>query len=120
MLTTSARSDGSPAFLTAFRGRGWAAASALRCGVPFGIHSDAPITPLAPLLTAWGAVNRRTASGRVLGKSESITVEDALYAITLGAAYTLRRDHEIGSVEVGKLTDFDVVEDNPARDRSMH
>jgi hypothetical protein len=90
-----------------------ACGTALRCGVPFAIHSDAPITPLGPLFTAWCAVNRRTASGRVLGAAERIDVPRALAAITLGAAYTLRMDHEIGSIEVGKRADFCVLEDDP-------
>ena len=41
-----------------------ACATALASGVPFAIHSDAPITPLGPLFTAWCAVHRLTASGR--------------------------------------------------------
>ena len=49
-----------------------AAGTAQRLGVPFAIHSDAPITPMGPLFTAWCAVNRRTASGRVLGEGERI------------------------------------------------
>jgi predicted amidohydrolase YtcJ len=87
--------------------------TAQRLGVPFAIHSDAPITPIGPLFTAWCAVNRRTASGRVLGEGERIEVEEALYAITLGAAYTLKLDDEIGSIEVGKFADFCVLEDDP-------
>lgn len=90
-----------------------ACGTALRCGVPFAIHSDAPITPLAPLFTAWCAVNRVTASGRVLGAAERIDVPQALSAITLGAAYTLKIDHEIGSIEIGKRADFCVLEDDP-------
>jgi predicted amidohydrolase YtcJ len=90
-----------------------AAASALRCGVPFGMHSDAPVTPLGPLFTAWCAVNRRTLSGRVLGKEERITVADALHAITLGTAWTLKMDQEIGSIECGKFADFAVLDDDP-------
>jgi hypothetical protein len=81
--------------------------------VPFAIHSDAPVTPLGPLFTAWCAVNRLTASGQVLGPEERISVADALYAITQGAAYTLKLDHEIGSIEVGKQADFAVLEDDP-------
>lgn len=88
--------------------------SALEMGIPLAIHSDAPITPLAPLVTAWCAVNRKTDSGRQLGISEKISVEQALYAITLGAAYTLKLDAEIGSIEVGKRADFAVLEDDPA------
>jgi predicted amidohydrolase YtcJ len=90
-----------------------AAGTAHRLGVPYAMHSDAPITPMAPLFTAWCAVNRRTASGRVLGESERIGVSDALHAITLGAAFTLRMDQEIGSIEVGKRADFAVLADDP-------
>lgn len=87
--------------------------TALANGVPMAIHSDAPITPLGPLFTAWCAVNRITASGRVQGEGEKISVADALYAITLGAAYTLKLDAEVGSIEVGKQADFAVLEDDP-------
>ena len=87
--------------------------SALDAGVPMAIHSDAPITPMGPLFTAWCAVHRLTASGRVLGEQQAITVAEALRAITLGAAYTLRLDGEIGSIECGKRADFCVLNDDP-------
>ena len=90
-----------------------ACATALSAGVPLAIHSDAPITPLGPLFTAWCAVNRLTSSGRVLGAAERIPVADALRAITLGAAFTLRLDDRIGSIEVGKWADFCVLDDDP-------
>ena len=90
-----------------------ACATAKRIGVPFTIHSDAPVTPLDPLFTAWCAVNRQTASGRILGPNERIDVEDALRAITLGAAFTLRLDHLVGSIEPGKYADFAVLDDDP-------
>jgi predicted amidohydrolase YtcJ len=90
-----------------------ACATALSTGVPLAIHSDAPVTPLGPLFTAWCAVNRLTASGRVLGTPERIGVADALRTITLGAAYTLRLDDEIGSIETGKRADFSVLMDDP-------
>ena len=87
--------------------------SALASGVPLAIHSDAPITPLGPLYTAWCAVNRLTASGRVLGEGERISVAEALRAITLGAAHSLHLDGEIGSIECGKRADFCVLDDDP-------
>ena len=90
-----------------------ACATALSEGVPLAIHSDAPVTPMGPLLTAWCAVNRVTASGRVLGAAERISVEEALRAVTLGPAYTLYMDDEIGSIEVGKKADFVVLEEDP-------
>lgn len=87
--------------------------TALDSGVVFSIHSDAPITPMAPLFTAWCAVNRFTHTGRVLGEHQRISVEDALQAVTLGAARTLHLDHEIGSIECGKRADFCVLNDDP-------
>jgi predicted amidohydrolase YtcJ len=90
-----------------------AAGTAQREGVHFSIHSDAPVTPMAPLFTAWCAVNRQTRTGTVLGPEEQISAEDALYAITLGAAYTLHMDHLVGSIEPGKYADFAVLEDSP-------
>ena len=90
-----------------------ACASALAEGIPMAIHSDAPITPLGPLFTAWCAVNRITASGRVQGEHERISVADALRTITLGAAYTLKMDGEVGSIEAGKKADFAILEEDP-------
>lgn len=90
-----------------------ACGSALAEGVPLAIHSDAPVTPMGPLFTAWCAVNRTTASGRVLGPNERISLDQALRAITLGAAYTLKMDGEIGSIEAGKRADFAVLEADP-------
>lgn len=87
--------------------------TALEIGVPMAIHSDAPVTPMGPLFTAWCAVNRLTASGRVQGEHERISVAQALHAVTMGAAYTLKLDGEVGSIETGKRADFAVLEDDP-------
>ena len=87
--------------------------TALDCGVPMTIHSDAPVTPLGPLFTAWCSVNRLTASGRTQGEHEKITVDEALWAVTMGAAHTLHMDGQIGSIEVGKRADFAVLESDP-------
>jgi predicted amidohydrolase YtcJ len=67
------------------------------------------------LFTAWAAVNRITASGRTQGEGEKISVGEALYAVTIGAAYTLHMDGEVGSIEVGKRADFAVLEDDPTK-----
>jgi len=87
--------------------------SALDAGVAMAIHSDAPVTPMGPLFTASCAVNRKTMSGRVLGPAQRITVDEALRAITLGAAYTLKMDAEVGSIETGKRADFAVLGQDP-------
>jgi len=90
-----------------------ACGTALRVGVPLAIHCDAPVTPPGPLFTAWCAVNRRSASGRQLGAAECIEVGAALHAVTLGAAYTLKLDHLVGSIDVGKFADFAVLDEDP-------
>lgn len=89
--------------------------TALDEGVMAAIHSDAPVTPLAPLFTAWCAVNRETMTGRVLGREECISVSEALELITLGAARTLRLDSEIGSIAPGKRADFTILGDDPLK-----
>ena len=91
-----------------------AAADALEAfGGMFAIHSDAPVTPMGPLATAWAAAERMTAGGRRLGEAQRIPVEDALRCVTLGAAYVLKMDREVGSIECGKRADFCLLEEDP-------
>lgn len=90
-----------------------AAELARQLGLPFALHSDAPITQLNPLFTAWCAAKRETSSGRILGESLRLPVADALRAVTLGAAFSLGMDHLIGSIEVGKYADFAVLDADP-------
>ena len=82
-------------------------------GGDFAIHSDAPVTPMNPLMTAWCAVNRTTEQGRVLGKSQQIGVEQALHCITMGAAYVLKIDDQVGSIRAGKRSDLCVLNGDP-------
>lgn len=82
-------------------------------GGDFAIHSDAPVTPMAPLQTAWIAVNRLTETGRQLGTSQQITVAQALHNITMGAAYVLKMDDQVGSIQTGKRADFTVLDGDP-------
>ncbi len=89
--------------------------TALDHGVPLAVHSDAPVTPMGPLTCAWAAVNRLTGSGKLLGGNERISVSQALHAITLGPAYTLGMDGEVGSIESGKWADFAILEDDPTK-----
>ena len=96
------------------RARGmWACRTALENKVPLSFHSDSGVTPIGHLMTMWCAVNRVTPSGRVLGDHERITPYEALYAATVGGAFQLHMDDEIGSIEAGKFADFAVLEDSP-------
>ena len=49
----------------------------------------------------------------VLGSDEKITVEQALRAYTIDAAYLNFEDHLKGSLEVGKLADLVVLSKDP-------
>lgn len=88
-------------------------ASADRIGLNYSFHTDAPVTPPGHLHTMWAAVNRLTPSGQVLGESERISVDRAFHAATIDAAYQLHLDHLVGSLEVGKLADLTVLEQDP-------
>lgn len=90
-----------------------AAATALRHSVPIALHSDTPVTPLGPLHSVKHAVTRLTVSGRVMGEHERIGVQEALEAVTIGPAFLLKMDHEVGSLEAGKLADIAVLADDP-------
>jgi predicted amidohydrolase YtcJ len=96
-----------------------ASATALREGVRFSLHTDASITPLGSLHSAWCAVNRLTPKGRVLGPDERISVWQALRAVTVDAAHQLHMDHEIGTLEAGKRADMVALEHDPLSVKPM-
>jgi predicted amidohydrolase YtcJ len=90
--------------------------SALERGVRFTIHCDAPVVPLEPLRAVWSAVNRRTRSGFVVGPEERISVEQALRAVTIDAAWQHFEEAEKGSLEPGKLADLVILSRSPLDD----
>ncbi|WP_170419285.1 amidohydrolase [Ruegeria atlantica] len=89
------------------------AASAERYGVRYTIHNDASVTPTRPIHLAHCAVNRTTASGRVLGEDQKISVLSALRAQTIDAAWQVFKEDHRGSIEPGKVADFAVLSRNP-------
>jgi predicted amidohydrolase YtcJ len=85
-----------------------------RAGIDFALSSDAPVAKPQPFAAVMAAANRRTIHGTRLGDdSLAISVEDALFAHTMGGARALNRHHEIGSIVAGKLADFIVVNADP-------
>lgn len=87
--------------------------AAKRAGLPVSLCSDLPMAPAQPLQLIWSAVNRTTLSGRVAGSDQRLGIEDALAAVTINAAYLLRLEDEVGSIEPGKLANFTVLESDP-------
>jgi predicted amidohydrolase YtcJ len=82
-------------------------------GMRFSLHGDAPMTDTDPLGFVQLAATRRTKLGAVLGQEQCISVERALRAVTVDAAYQLFLDQDIGTIEPGKSADFVVLEKNP-------
>ena len=56
---------------------------------------------------------RRTPAGETLGADEALTAEQALALHTRGAAVAMGVESRVGSLEVGKLADFAVLDRNP-------
>jgi hypothetical protein len=75
--------------------------------------SDRPVVNGAPLLGLIDLVRRRTSSGRLLGPDERLTPWEALRAYTVGSAYAAFREHDLGTIEVGRLADFAVLSADP-------
>lgn len=89
------------------------AASVLERKIPLSYHSDLPIGSSDPLAMASWGVNRITPSGRVAGPDQRIGVHDALRAVTIEAAYSWRREHDLGSIAPGKWANFTVLDTDP-------
>ena len=87
--------------------------AARRSGVPVALHSALPLAPAQPLALMAAAVNRTTLSNRVAAPEQRLSIEDALAAVTINAAYALRLNDRIGSIEPGKLANFTVLNGDP-------
>ena len=84
-----------------------------RSGMRLALHSDAPMAPLSPLTLVWAAVNRITINGNQNAKTQALSVEEALKAVTINAAWAMRKENSIGSIRAGKKADFVVLEQDP-------
>ncbi len=89
--------------------------SALKRGIPFTLHNDAPIVPPHMLRLIEITVGRRTRDGVVLGEDERISFEEALRAVTLDAAYSYFEEDRKGSISVGKQADLVVLGADPQK-----
>ncbi|MET9121126.1 amidohydrolase [Streptomyces sp. NPDC004528] len=91
-----------------YRGRGF-----LEHGVTLVGSSDRPVTDGSPLRGVQFMVERASASGRVIGPDEGITVDEALRAYTVGGAFACRWEESAGSLSPGKRADLVVLGDDP-------
>ncbi len=90
---------------------------AQRSFLDYGINAtgatDYPPGPYEPLLGIQSCVTRTDSSGRVWGANQAVTVEEALRIYTLHGAYASFEEDVKGSIEVGKLADMVVLDQDP-------
>jgi predicted amidohydrolase YtcJ len=89
--------------------------SLLQSGAVVAFGTDWPVAPLNPLFGIYAAVTRQTVDGKNPNgwiPSEKISVEDAIKCYTLNAAYASFEEKIKGSIEVGKLADFVVLNED--------
>ncbi len=79
---------------------------AFDAGVTPSYHNDGSVCPPHQLLNVQHTVMRTTLADKVHGANQAVTLDQALKAITINGAYQLKRDHEIGSLAVGKYADL--------------
>jgi len=84
-------------------------------GVHVAFGSDCPVEPCNVMHGIYAAVTRKDLSGYPEGgwlPEQKITVEEALYGFTMGAAYASFEENIKGSIKEGKLADFTVLNED--------
>jgi len=84
----------------------------LRSGARLAFGSDVPVEPLDPLAGIHAAVWRKRPNepdSESWYPAERLSVQEAIYGFTMGAAYASGEEHLKGSITAGKLADFVVL-----------
>jgi len=82
--------------------------------MPWTLSHDAPVSPSPTILgLVDAAVNRKSASGQVIGPDERVSAYAALRAVTSTGAYQIKEEASKGTLEPGKLADLVVLSANP-------
>jgi hypothetical protein len=89
--------------------RGWAWQSVAQAGGHLAFGSDWPVVTLNPWYGVQNAVTRQNLQGKPVGgwlPEQRVSLEQAIEAYTLGAAFAGHRETTEGSIEKGKLADL--------------
>lgn len=81
------------------------------CIIPCG--SDFPVESNNPMLGIYAAITRQDAGARPEGgwfPEQRMTIQEAVKGFTIWAAYAAFQEDILGSIEVGKLADFTVLD----------
>lgn len=80
-------------------------------GIPFGLGSDAQVVAHdSPFFTLYWVVSGNDTSGQPYFTHGTLTREEALVAHTRSNAYLMHKEDILGSIEVGKLADLVVLD----------
>jgi predicted amidohydrolase YtcJ len=81
-------------------------------GVPMATGTDYSVSPYNPFYTLHAAITRQDRNNNPPGgwiPEQAMTREEALRAATIGGAYAMFAEDDMGSIEVGKFADFVVI-----------
>lgn len=95
--------------------RMFAVKSFLDAGINVTQTSDYPPGPFEPMMAIQSSVTRRDYNGNLWGPSQRITVEEAIKVGTIHGAYASFEEQIKGSLEVGKLADLVILDQNPLK-----
>lgn len=86
----------------------------LDMGIPLALSSDAPSMPWwDPQSTLAASILRLTVTKKSISPAQAMTLDEALYAHTMGSAYAEFAEAKKGSLEIGKFADLIVWHDDP-------
>ncbi len=89
-------------------------AACVKAGIAFSLHTDAPVSPVGPLRLMQIAITRRCViDNSVIGADQTITIDEALRAITINAARQIGLEDSVGTLEPGKEADLTILESDP-------
>jgi len=87
--------------------------SLIDTGVLCAGSSDRPVANGAPLHVMQAMVERRDASGEVVGPGERVSIEQALWSYTVGSAQTTGQSAVKGQLRTGMAADYVVLSSDP-------
>jgi predicted amidohydrolase YtcJ len=88
----------------------WPHRSLIDSGIPAPGHSDAAVCRLDPWAAMWAMVSRKSGLGADLDAREAVTPREALEAYTRLGAWSGFEENVKGTLEVGKVADFIVLD----------
>lgn len=93
----------------------WPFESIRKTGGVLAYGTDCPVVDVSPFRGIFRSVTRLTNEGEPQGgwnPGERVSIHESLKAYTLGGAYAAHREHELGTIGVGKLADMVITEHN--------